>query len=83
MQWRLEWTDLPDVVCRSAQTGSFRPSFTAAWAARQWMNWRASYGLLKTPLTGLGAEVDPDFNISSDSVSTSARTGGPAPHYLA
>ena len=47
------------------------------------MNWRASYGLLKTPLTGLGAEVDPDFNISSDSVSTSARTGGPAPPCLA
>lgn len=57
----------------------FQPRIGAAWAPRPWTIWRISYTLLKTPLTGLGAEVDPDFNISSDSVSSSARTGGVAP----
>ncbi len=57
----------------------FQPRFGLAYAARSWWTWRASYNLLKTPLTGLGAEIDPDFNISTDSVSSSGRTGGLVP----
>ena len=57
----------------------FQPRIGLAWAARGWMTWRASYNMIKTPLTGLGAEVDPDFNISADSVSSSGRTGGLVP----
>ncbi|MFN7922279.1 MAG: TonB-dependent receptor [Bryobacteraceae bacterium] len=57
----------------------WQPRIGLAWAARPWMTWRASYNLIKTPLTGVGADVDPDFNISSDSVSSPARTGGVAP----
>jgi hypothetical protein len=57
----------------------FQPRVGLAYAARPWMTWRASYSMIKTPLTGLGAEVDPDFNISTNSVSSSGRTGGVNP----
>src|SRR5258707_12791928 len=46
---------------------------------RPWMVWRASYNLLRTPLTGIGADIDPDFNISANTVSSASRTGGVNP----
>src|SRR5262249_30726590 len=57
----------------------WQPRVGFAYAARSWMTWRASYNLLKTPLTGVGAEVDPDFNVTANSVSSSSRTGGVNP----
>jgi hypothetical protein len=57
----------------------FQPRIGFAYAARPWMTWRASYNLLRTPLTGIGAEVDPDFNVNANSISSSARTGGVQP----
>ena len=57
----------------------WQPRIGLAYAARPWMTWRVSYNLLRTPLTGIGAEVDPDFNVTANSISSAARTGGVNP----
>lgn len=57
----------------------WQPRIGLSYAARPWMVWRASYALIKTPLTGLGNEIDPNPNVNANSVNSSQGTGGVNP----
>jgi len=57
----------------------WQPRFGLAYAPRSWLVWRASYSLVRTPLTGIGDEIDPNINVNANSVNSAQGTGGVNP----
>lgn len=54
----------------------FQPRIGIAFAMREWMTLRASYNILRAPLTGNGLDIWPDINLNRTQISTNQGTGG-------
>lgn len=57
----------------------FQPRIGVAYAAKSWMTLRASYNILRAPLTGNGLNIWPDINLNATQISTNQGTGGVNP----
>ena len=56
-----------------------QPRIGLAYAAKSWMVWRASYAMLRAPLTGYGNSIYPDANVNASVVNSSLGLGGVNP----
>lgn len=54
----------------------FQPRIGLAYAAKSWMVWRASYSMLRVPVTGYGNALYPDANVNASVVNSNLGIGG-------
>jgi hypothetical protein len=57
----------------------FQPRIGLAYALTSKVVWRASYSILRAPITGIGNSIHPDLNINAGVVNSAQRTGGVNP----
>ncbi len=57
----------------------WQPRLGLTYSVRPGIVWRMSYALIKTPLTGVGDEIDPNPNVNANSINSSQGTGGVNP----
>lgn len=57
----------------------FQPRIGLAYAAKSWMVWRASYSMLRAPITGYGNGLYPDSNVNASVINSSLGLGGVNP----
>lgn len=57
----------------------FQPRVGLAYAAKAWMVWRASYSMLRAPITGYGNGLYPDANVNASVINSSLGLGGVNP----
>lgn len=57
----------------------FQPRLGLAYAAKPWMVWRASYSLLRAPITGYGNALYPDANVNASVINSALGLGGVQP----
>lgn len=60
----------------------FQPRIGLAYAAKSWMVWRASYALLRAPITGYGNALYPDSNVNAGVINSSLGLGGVGPGHV-
>lgn len=60
----------------------FQPRLGLAYAAKSWMVWRASYAMLRAPITGYGNALYPDANVNSSVINSSLGLGGVGPGHV-
>ena len=56
-----------------------QPRIGLAYATSAWMVWRASYAMLRAPLTGYGNAIYPDANVNVSVINSSLGLGGVNP----
>jgi hypothetical protein len=57
----------------------FQPRLGLSYALNSRMTWRASYSILRAPITGTGLDITPDLNLNATRISSASRTGGVNP----
>jgi len=57
----------------------FQPRLGIAYSAKTWMVWRASFSMLRAPLTGYGNSIYPDSNVNASVVNSALGIGGVNP----
>ncbi len=60
----------------------FQPRIGLAYAAKSWMVWRASYAMLRAPITGYGNALYPDANVNASVVNSALGLGGVGPGHV-
>lgn len=57
----------------------FQPRVGVAYAAKNWMVWRASYSMLRAAITGYGNALYPDANVNASVINSAQGVGGVQP----
>ena len=60
----------------------FQPRVGLAYAAKSWMVWRASYAMLRAPITGYGNALYPDANVNASVINSALGLGGVGPGHV-